>query len=212
MNSKLFFFILFSALFFSANSSAHPHSWIEMKTRIEGDEKQITGFKMEWVFDAMTSAYMLDGYDLSPEKKAQSLQEIADSVLNNMLVGHYFTYFYNGEEPVRYKTGKNARLIQNRTKLTLTFELPLAKPQPAKGSSLRLLIFEPSYYVDMSWQKKSDISLSPALQNSCSIELKDPNPTSQQINYALSLPMDADADNALGQLFTQTVRLHCQGK
>ena len=180
-----------------------------MKTQIQGSKNQITGFQMEWSFDAMTSAYMLDGYDLSPENKAQSFQELADFVLNNMLADHYFTFFYDGDEPVRYKIGKNPRLSQNRAKLTLTFDLPLSKPQPATGSSLRLLIFEPSYYVDMLWKQKSDISFSPELQDSCSIELKEPNPTTEQINYAMSLPMDADPDNALGQLFSQSIKLHC---
>jgi len=212
MNLQSLFIILLSALFMPSNSYAHPHSWIEMKTQIEGNINEITGFKMEWSFDAMTSAYMLDGYDLSPEKKAQSFQEIADFVLNNMLADHYFTFFYDGEEPIRYETGKNARLTQNRAKLTLSFDLPLAKPQPAIGSSLRLLIFEPSYYVDMLWKQKSDISLSPELQNSCSIKLKEPNPTTKQINYAISLSMDADPDNALGQLFSQTIKLHCKDK
>ncbi|MCW0470958.1 DUF1007 family protein [Vibrio chagasii] len=33
----------------------------------------ITGFSMEWSFDAMTSMYMLDGEDVSPEKRAKRL-------------------------------------------------------------------------------------------------------------------------------------------
>ena len=212
MKLQSLFIILLSALVMPSNGYAHPHSWVEMKTQIEGDKNEITGFKMEWIFDAMTSAYMLDGYDLSPEKKAQSFQELADFVLNNMRADHYFTFFYDEEEPIRYKTAKNAGLTQNRAKLTLTFDLPLAKPQPATGSLLRLLIFEPSYYVDMSWQKKSDISLSLELQDSCSIELKEPNPATEQINYAISLPAHANPDNALGQLFTQTVQLRCKDK
>lgn len=209
MNIKYLLFILLSVLFFPSTSFAHPHSWIEMKTQIEGSKNEITGFKMEWTFDAMTSAYMLDGNDLSPDKKLESLQKIADSVLKNMLPDHYFTFFYDGEEPVRYKTAKNAKLTQNKAKLTLSFYLPLSKPQLAIGTALRLLIFEPSYYVDMSWNKKSDITLSQALQKSCAIELKAPNPSAEQVNYAMSLPMDSDPDNALGQLFTQTVKLNC---
>ena len=98
MKLQSLFIVLLSALFISSNGYAHPHSWIEMKTEIEGDKNEITGFKMEWSFDAMTSAYMLDGYDLSPEKKAESFQEIADFVLNNMLVDHYFTFFSIVEE------------------------------------------------------------------------------------------------------------------
>ncbi|MCG6201894.1 DUF1007 family protein [Psychromonas antarctica] len=79
-------------------SLAHPHSWVEMKTEIEGTTDEILGFKMQWTFDAMSSVYMLDGYDLSPASKELSFQIIADSVINNMLTEHYFTYFYDCEE------------------------------------------------------------------------------------------------------------------
>ncbi len=40
-----------------------------MKTHIEGENGVITGLSMEWSFDAMTSMYMLDGEDVSPEKE-----------------------------------------------------------------------------------------------------------------------------------------------
>ena len=92
----------------------------------------------------------------------------------------------------------------------MTFELPLSKPQPITKDSLRLLIFEPSYYVDMSWKAKNDIILSPELSKVCTFDLAEPNPSPEQMLYAQSLPPDANPDNALGQLFTQTVKLHCK--
>jgi len=190
---------------------AHPHSWIDLKTEIEGNQNQITGFKMSWTFDAMTSAYMLDGEDLSPENKAQTMQKVADSVMKNMMGEHYFTYFYDGEIPIKYALARRGVLTQNRSKLTLDFELPLSKPKVLNGNPLKLLIFEPSYYVDMSWQKERDIQLSPDLAKHCSLELIAPNPTTEQMSYAMSLPADADPDNALGQLFTQTVMITCSG-
>jgi tRNA threonylcarbamoyladenosine biosynthesis protein TsaE len=188
---------------------AHPHSWIDLKTEIEGNQNQITGFKMSWTFDAMTSAYMLDGEDLSSENKAKTMQKVANSVMQNMMGEHYFTYFYDGDTPIKYSLARRGVLTQHRSKLTLDFELPLSKPKILDGNPLKLLIFEPSYYVDMSWQKKGDIQLSPDLAKNCSLELIEPNPTSEQMSYAMSLPADVDPDNALGQLFTQTVLITC---
>jgi len=209
---KLTFRLLLLAITLSMplKSFAHPHSWVDMKTEVDGTKDEILGFKMQWTFDAMSSAYMLDGYDLSPEFKQTSFQEIADSVINNMLADHYFTYFYENEEPIRYKKAINAQLSQQKTRVTLSFYLPLSKPQPAVGDNLRLLIFEPSYYIDMSWKNISDITLSPQLKDSCSFKLIAPNPTTEQLNYAMSIPTDADPDDALGQLFTQTVTFNCQ--
>lgn len=180
-----------------------------MKTHIEGEQGMITGLKMEWTFDAMTSAYMLDGKDMSKEQEQQAFSEISASVIENMLSEHYFTYFYDGEKPIRYKVASNDKISRDRAKLVLSFDLPLAKPQPVTADTLRLLIFEPSFYVDMSWASKSDVSLSAALSRQCQLELIEPNPTPEQMTYAMSLPPDADPDNALGQLFTQTVNIHC---
>lgn len=202
-------FTLIFCVLFPFTVQAHPHSWIDLKTEIEGSQNQITGLKMSWTFDAMTSAYMLDGEDLSTENKAKTMQKVAASVMQNMIAEHYFTYFYDGETPIKYSLARRGVLTQNRTKLTLDFVLPLSKPKILDGNPLKLLIFEPSYYVDMSWQKKGDIQLSPDLAKHCSLELIEPKPTSEQMSYAMSLPADADPDNALGQLFTQTVLITC---
>ncbi|MFA0831351.1 DUF1007 family protein [Vibrio parahaemolyticus] len=180
-----------------------------MKTYIQGRDGMITGFKMEWTFDPMTSAYMLDGEDMSPNHAQETLRKLAASVLDNMLYEHYFTYFYDGDTPVKYSIAHSEKLTRNRAKLVLNFKLPLSKPQPVTSDSLRLLIFDPSYYVDMAWTSVSDIQLSDELSRQCRLTLAQPNPTPEQMSYAMSLPADADPDYALGQLFTQTANLHC---
>lgn len=190
-------------------SIAHPHSWVDLKTEIVGNNTQINGFKMSWTFDAMTSAYMLDGEDLSVDNKAKTLQKLANSIMKNINLEHYFTYLYDDETPVKYSFSNQGELTQNRTKLTLDFYLPLSETKDIKGHTLKLLIFEPSYYVDMSWVKKSDISFSADFSKQCALQLVEPKPTTQQISYAMSLPADADPDNELGQLFTQAVFITC---
>lgn len=194
---------------FSSLTVAHPHSWVEMNTRINGIDDVVTGFSMEWTFDAMTSAYMIDGEDMSPQNKERTLKSLAQSIVKNMLQDHYFTYFFDGDSPIRYKEVLDAELTQHRGKFTLSFNLPLAEPKTVIGNKLKLMIFEPSYYVDMSWKEVESLSLSPALQAHCQIKLIEPTPSSQQMAYALALPADADPDNALGQLFTQHAYLSC---
>lgn len=199
------------AVFVVPTVQAHPHSWVDMKTYIEGKDGMISGFKMEWSFDAMTSAYMLDGEDISSENEQEIFRKISASVLENMKYEHYFTYFYDGDNPIKYKVAHSEKLTRDRAKLVLSFELPLSKPKSVTRDSLRLLIFEPSYYVDMAWKSANDVVLSAELARQCQLEMIEPNPTSEQMSYAMSLPTDADPDNALGQLFTQTVKIHCAG-
>ncbi|MEZ8608321.1 MULTISPECIES: DUF1007 family protein [Vibrio] len=196
-------------LCFAPNLYAHPHSWIEMKTHIEGENGMITGLSMEWSFDAMTSMYMLDGEDVSADTETETFKKLAASVIENMMYEHYFTYFYDGEEPIKYQVVENAKFERDKAKMVLTFDLPLSKPKPVTRNSLRVLIFDPSYFVDMSWLSNRDVTLSPELARQCHLELIEPNPTPEQMSYAMSLPVDADPDNTLGQLFTQSVELHC---
>lgn len=201
--------IMFMGVLISISSYAHPHSWVDMKTEIQGDGQQITGFLMTWEFDAMTSAYMLDGEDLSAKNKVQTLQNLADFIMNNMTKNHYLTYFYEADMPVKYALAENGRLEQEKIKATLQFYLPLAKPLMLSDKSLKLLIYDPSYYVDMNWPAKNAIQLSPALSKFCHLELIEATPSSEQLAYVMSLPVDAQRDNALGELFTQTITINC---
>ena len=202
-------FCWLAILFFPSFIHAHPHSWIEMKTLIEGQNGKISGLKMEWTFDAMTSAYMLDGEDISEGNEPKTLRKVAHSIVKDMLSEHYFTYFYDGDQPIKYQTALEPQLVRDKAKLMLSFRLPLAKEQPVTRDTLRLLVFDSSHFVDMVWKSKQDIVLSDELAKNCRLDLIEPNPSSEQMMYAMSLPEDADPDNSLGQLFTQTVNVHC---
>lgn len=193
---------------------AHPHSWIDTTTTIEGDGQAITGFHMAWTFDPMTTAYMLDGEDMSTQQRENTLHKVALSVINNMLSSHYFTYFFepDGKTPIRYQQVDTATLTMDKGKATLRFDLPLVKPYPLNGNSLTLKIFDPTYYVDMSWSDEHPLKLSDELQPYCHSQVIEPNPTPKQVSYAMSIPADADPDDALGQLFTQSATITCHTK
>lgn len=197
-------------LFIPVGAFAHPHSWIDMKTYIKGDEKQITGFDMVWTFDPMTTAYLFDGEDMSEQHRESTLKKLAVSIINNMLTTHYFTYFYDKDKPIRYEKVTTATLTTKSGKATLRFPLDLAKPYPFNGHKLELRIFDPTYYVDMSWKSKQNVILDKSLSQHCTTALIQPHPTPSQVSYALSIPIDADPDDTLGQLFTQTIDLTCQ--
>jgi len=208
-NVKNLCFIIIINFTMPINVQAHPHSWINLKTKIEGKGNQILGLTMSWTFDSITSAYMLDGEDLSAKNKSKTLTKVKDSVMENINAEHYFTYFYDDNAPIKYAFSNQGTLTQNKSKLTLHFFIPLSEPKRITSRPLTLSVFEPSYYVDMSWDSKKDIELSPELNPSCSFKLLPPNPTPEQVTYAMSLGVDEDPDDALGQLFTQKVIIDC---
>jgi ABC-type uncharacterized transport system substrate-binding protein len=58
--------VLFLAVLSSA-VAAHPHSFITLKTEIVATDNQLTGLKMRWTMDEMTSADLLyDAGDARP--------------------------------------------------------------------------------------------------------------------------------------------------
>ncbi|MGL6260181.1 DUF1007 family protein [Vibrio sp. WXL103] len=190
-------------------TQAHPHSWIEMRTQVLGQDGLITGLNMQWSFDPMTSMYMLDGEDTSPDNEQATFANLTTAMLENMIEDDFFSFLYHDGKQIKYSPAINGDLVRDRARLVMSFDLPLAQPLAIGDGPLELMIFEPSYYVDMSWRSPQDVTLSRELKSLCSLELVEPNPTPEQMSYAYSLPADAEPDNTLGQLFTQSVHIRC---
>jgi len=199
-------------LFMPLISFAHPHAFVDTAVTLIGNQTHITHLHMRWTFDPMTTAYMYDGYDLSQPKKAQTLQIMASSVIKNLRNTHYFLYFFDGDKPIKYKTVNSAVIEDHHHQATLSFDIELSHPQPLTKDSLNLMIYDPTYYIDLYWNGREDIHLSPELAKSCFFKILAPHPTTEQMNYAVSLSVEEHGDDALGQLFTQKLQLDCHLK
>ncbi|WP_159084823.1 DUF1007 family protein [Dongshaea marina] len=189
---------------------AHPHSWIELHTRFIGNDKgQLTALKYTWVFDEMTSSYTLDGEDLSAKNRAKTLNRVGASIVSNMAYYHYFSYLYNKGQPVKYHLATEPHLAYDKGKLSLSFTLPIAHPLAMQGKQLELLIYDPTYYIDMSYPHTQQIQLDPILAKSCQIKLISANPDPKLVAYAASLDVDHKSDDSLGQYFAQRLVINC---
>ncbi len=62
----------------------------------------------------------------------------------------------------------------------LTFVLPLAHPQPLAGQTYRFSTFDPTYYVDMRYDKDSDVRLPDALQKAAKLACTPLNPAKRR--------------------------------
>lgn len=209
---KLIFGLIIT--FVSSACFAHPHSWIDTQTIVLGTKHAITGFEMRWTFDPMTTAYLFDGEDMTPKHKQETLDKLGKELVGNMLGNHYFTYFFDsdGKTPIRYKEVLSGSLSQDKAKAVLSFTINLVQPYAFNNQALSLKIFDPTYYIDMSWAEAKDVRLDETLKPYCNLKLHQPNPTPAQVSYALSIPADADPDDTLGQLFTQDATITCHTK
>ncbi|WP_223271310.1 DUF1007 family protein [Buttiauxella sp. B2] len=207
----MMFFALGTALF-SPMVLAHPHSFITLVTTVMVENDQLTGLKMQWTMDEITSADLL--YDAGNAKPDSPVwKKLAAEVMANVLGQHYFTEFWhNGEKVTFNNLPPEYGLAQSGHQAVLSFVLPLAHPQPLKGQTYQFATFDPTYFVDMSYDHPDDAKLPKALAEQCKISIKTPQPTEDMQAFALSLDK-ADAppeDMELGKQFSQQVTLQCQ--
>ncbi|MEE3663116.1 DUF1007 family protein [Brenneria sp. g21c3] len=190
---------------------AHPHSFIDMQTTIESHNEKITGLRMVWTMDPITSADLL--YDAgNAAKDSEVWKKLAAEVMANVLGQHYFTDIYRDNQPIKYAPMPTEyHLSRKGNQAVLEFVLPLAHPQPLAGKPLLIATYDPTYFVDMSYGDEKAIKLAPSLAARCKTTLATPKPNADLQSYALSLDKaDApDEDMELGKQFAQRVTLQC---
>lgn len=201
---------LFLAVFTFA-AGAHPHSFISLKTELVTDGTQLSGLKMHWTMDEITSADLL--YDAGNAKPGDEIwKKLAAEVMANVLGQHYFTEFWHNGQKVKFLNRPTEYdMTREGHQAVLTFVLPLAHPQPLAGQKYTFSTFDPTYYVDMRYDNDSDVRLPDALQKLQNWRAH-PKPSEETLNFAISLDK-ADAppeDMELGKQFAQEVTLQCQ--
>lgn len=190
---------------------AHPHSFIRLQTEIVSENDQFVALKMRWTMDEITSADLL--YDAGNAKPGDEIwKKLAAEVMANVLGQHYFTEVWHRGQKVKFKNRPTEYgMAREEHQAVLTFVLPLAQPQPLTGQTYLISTFDPSYYVDMSYEKDSDATLPPTLSKQCQIAMHTPTPNEETLSFAQSLDKE-DAppeDMNLGQQFAQKVTLTC---
>lgn len=190
---------------------AHPHSFVRMQTTLLVQEGQLTGLRMVWSMDEITSADLL--YDAGKAPAGSPVwKKLAAEVMANVLSQHYFTEFWHQGRPVKFKALPGEyQLSRNGLHAVLTFELPLAHPQPLAGQTYTFMTFDPTYFVDMAYENEQALHLPP--QNTgCRLTVHSPVPDASLQAWALALDKaDAPPESmALGKQFAQTVKLSCQ--
>ena len=200
------------AILSSQTARAHPHSFISMKTEVVASEGQITALQMRWKMDEITSADLLyDAGDAAPDSPVW--KRLAAEVMANVLTQHYFTEFWHEGRKMKFAARPSAyQLAREGHQAVLSFTLPLATPQPLAGQRYTFATFDPSYFVDMRYERNSDVTLPDGQAAGCTLAVVTPKPDESVQAFALSLDK-ADAppeDMALGKQFAQQVTLQCQ--
>jgi ABC-type uncharacterized transport system substrate-binding protein len=158
---RLFGIALAALALFTAAAQAHPHVWVTMKSEVVyGADGVATGIRHAWTFDDMFSTYATQGLE-SKEKGKFSREELAPLAkvnIESLKEYDYFTYATaDGNKTPMTDPAEGYWLDYNDQVLTLNFTLPFKTP--VKARQLKVDIFDPSIFVDFSFDKKSPVQL-----------------------------------------------------
>ena len=192
---------------------AHPHNWIDLRTKVDIDEKgMLTGFSQHWRFDQFFS--MINYAELMNEYNDEKigLASTAVSMVANVAPEQYFSELKVAGEVVSLPVPKRYTLeteqIDGNPILILKMTFVLKKPILVKGKSFTLQTFEPTYYVAMNYPSKDNIRIQSA-GPTCQAELIRATPSDELIDYANSLDRNVRDTKGLGNDFAERVKIEC---
>ena len=143
------------------SASAHPHVWVTMRSElVYGPDGTVTGIRHAWTFDDMFSAFATQGIDSKQRGvfTREELEPLAKTNIESLKDFDYFTVArVNGKKADFIDPPKGYYLDYKDQILTLHFTLPFKTP--LKVQDLQIEIYDPSYFVDFSFEKDNAVAL-----------------------------------------------------
>ena len=161
MRQVLYILSVSAALAFGAGAAqAHPHVWVTAASElIFAADGSVTGVRHAWTFDDMFSTYALQG--ITTRKKGvytrEELAPLAQTNMESLKEFAFFTFARVDNKKQKFADPVDYYLEYKDAALVLHFTRPFKAPIRVK--QLALEIFDPSYFVDFSLQKKDPIRL-----------------------------------------------------
>jgi ABC-type uncharacterized transport system substrate-binding protein len=193
----------------AGTAQAHPHVWVTAASElIFAADGSITGVRHAWIFDDMFSTYALQG--IATRKKGvysrEELAPLAQTNMESLKEFAFFTFARVDNKKQKFADPIDYYLEYKDAALVLHFTLPFKVPIRAK--QLALEIFDPSYFVDFSLQKKDPIHLVGAPAN-CTLAVQRP---SDGTTIAQKLNEDTFLNGAnanFGAMFANKISVDC---
>jgi ABC-type uncharacterized transport system substrate-binding protein len=192
---------------------AHPHVWVTMRSEIVyGPNGTITGIRHAWTFDDMFSAFATQGIDAKQRGvfTREELMPLAKTNIESLKDFDYFTVArVNGKKAELTDPPANYYLEYKDQILTLHFTVPFKTP--VKAQSVEFDIYDPSFFVDFSFEKDNPVALvgAPA---ACKLVVARP----EQMDAALAAQLSQlgadvklDPSQFLGAQFANRVFVKC---
>ncbi len=194
----------------ASQAQAHPHSWIDMLSELEINERQeLVALRLSWLFDEFYSANIIEEMKRQPEPLQSQFRAFTDQTRRSLASQHYLTRMTLDGQPVAFGTVTEFRVSKQDYQIRLDYRLPLASPQPLAGHQLAFAIYDATYYVEMLHREARAIRLTGPGAKACQHRLIAPTPPEDLLAYAQSLDQSEQAENGLGKAFAERVIVTC---
>jgi ABC-type uncharacterized transport system substrate-binding protein len=160
---------------FIAPASAHPHVWVTAASElIYASDGSISGVRHAWTFDDMFSTYALQGIETKTKGvyTREELAPLAQTNVESLKEFGFFTFAKAEGKKEKFLEPVDYYLEHKDGALVLHFTLPFKTP--FKTRQLALEVYDATFFVDFSLQKKDPIRLVGAPGN-CTFAIQRPN-------------------------------------
>lgn len=167
----------------AAPAQAHPHIFIDAKVDIGFDaEGRVATLRHSWTFDTAFSVWMVQGLDTNGDGivSPDEMQDLADENMLGLADFHFYTY---AGDDMDFTALGDQRMRYEDNRVTLDFSLASNPPQAA-GPRFELGVYDPEYYVAISIDDVSDVTLTDAPAD-CAVHLEPPTPMAPDVEAQL---------------------------
>ncbi|ABD90362.1 DUF1007 family protein [Rhodopseudomonas palustris] len=196
-------------IFGSGTAQAHPHVWITAHSDlVYAADGTVTGVRHAWSFDDMFSTYALQGIETKTKDvyTREDLAPLAQTNVESLKEFGFFTFAKADGRKQRFLAPVDYYLVFDNNVLTLHFTLPLKVP--VKSKELAVEVFDPTYFIDFSFEQKDPVKLVGA-PTGCALSFQRPNDgTADATRLGEQNFMNGDNSN-YGAMFANKIIVSC---
>jgi ABC-type nickel/cobalt efflux system permease component RcnA/ABC-type uncharacterized transport system substrate-binding protein len=167
-------------------AAAHPHIFIDAKVTVVFDANgAVVGLRHAWTFDSAFSAWMVQGLDTNGDRETspEEMQDLADENMVGLADYSFYTYAGEGDALMAFTPRGDQRMVYQDGRVTLSYSADAVTPMPV-GGRFELAVYDPEYYVAISFAEISDVTLENA-PASCAAVLEPPKPMDPEVEQRL---------------------------
>ena len=153
-------------------ASAHPHVFINNRMTVVFDGGMLQGISFTWTFDEMFSNMILTDYDPKKTRQFNAAQAKAlkQGAFDNLENYHYFIAIAVGKKQVgHFSIEQFSPSVVDKNKLVYTFFVPLKVPVQPMSQTIRLTVYDDSYYVAFDLLHLEDVTVQAGLDVTCDL-------------------------------------------